>query len=85
MKQFRQHMVVSLSQKMLSPAHYEDGIDNVKNQGNTVNKSGGNGSAQKSARKKERSTDPPNRSRDSTEQQSLCRQGRLSVQLEYTF
>lgn len=29
-------MVVSLSQNMLSPAHYEDWIDNVKKQGNTV-------------------------------------------------
>lgn len=36
--------MVSLSQNMLSPAHYEDGIDDVKNEGNAVNNSEGNGS-----------------------------------------
>lgn len=52
-------MVVSLSQNMLSPAHYEDGMENVKNQGNTVKKAEGNGSAQKSTRKKRKKPQRP--------------------------
>lgn len=56
MKQFRQHTVLSFSQNMLSPAHYRDGIDNAKKQGNTVNKSEGNDSAQKNIREKKKET-----------------------------
>lgn len=54
--------MVSLSQNMFSPECYEDGIDNVKNQGNTVNKA--EVRAKKSTGNKARShRDPPNRSR----------------------
>jgi len=79
-------MVVSLSQNMLSPARYGDGIDNVKTQRNTVNNSEGNGNAQKSTDNKEGShRDPPSSSGNLTEQQSSSGQGKHLVQLEYMF
>lgn len=53
-------MAVSLLQNMLSPAQYEDMVDNVRNQGNTVNNSEANSSTKKSTENKERShKDPP--------------------------
>lgn len=52
-------MAVSLLQNVLSPAQYEDMVDNVRNQGNIVNNSECNSSAKKSTENKESHRDPP--------------------------
>lgn len=78
-------MAVSLTQNMLSPAQYEDRMDNVINQGNTANNSECNGCARKSTENKESSYRDPASQGRMTEQQSSCRQGRLLPQYALQF
>lgn len=52
-------MAVSLTQNVLSPAQYEDRMDNVINQGNTANNSECNGCVRKNTENKESSHRDP--------------------------